>query len=257
MDLATARALSQLTSAFYEHVAASFSETRASAWPGWRQLLALVEREGVEPRFVLDLACGNLRFERLLAGWCSERGCAAGCRVDAYDSCDALVADQGAPGLDVRFHHLDLAEALLAGEDLAALLDAPTADLAVCLAFLHHLPLPEHRALALRALVEGVRPGGLVAVSLWQLSHSERLLAKARQTTREQLPRLGLGPLAVGDFLLGWQGSTDVLRYCHDFSEDEVDELAVSVAPLAREVARFSADGATGDLNRYLVLRRC
>jgi hypothetical protein len=64
-------------------------------------------------------------------------------------------------------------------------------------------------------------------------------------------------PLAdKGDYLLGWQGRRDVQRYCHSFCEEEVDSLAGTVAEQAREVDRFSADGKSGDLNRYVVLQR-
>jgi hypothetical protein len=63
-------------------------------------------------------------------------------------------------------------------------------------------------------------------------------------------------PLAgSGDYLLGWQGRTDVARYCHSFLEDEIDELVLHASQATQEVARFSADGKSGELNRYSVLR--
>jgi hypothetical protein len=60
----------------------------------------------------------------------------------------------------------------------------------------------------------------------------------------------------AGDYLLGWQDTPDVWRFCHDTSEDEIDKLVRSTSGLSCERLRFSADGKRGDLNRYLVLER-
>lgn len=71
-------------------------------------------------------------------------------------------------------------------------------------------------------------------------------------------------------------------RFCHHTTDDEIDRLLADAAPFPmaadtpaspptihaagtaplpapsfREVAQFSADGKQGNLNRYVVLRRC
>ena len=256
METSVARELARLTRAFYDEVSDSFSATRATPWPGWQRVLQEAGVVGARaPRLrVLDLACGNLRFARYLGAACAAGD---GRKVDlrAVDACDGLAANDDTPGVAVTYQHLDIVEALLAGDDLARCIEAEGCDLAVCFGFMHHLALPAHRRHVLEALASCCRPGGYVAVSFWQLSRSARLLAKARETTEVALPALGLGALDAGDYLLGWQGRTDVVRYCHDFSEEEIDGLAAAVRPQAREVARFSADGAEGNLNRYLLLQ--
>ena len=270
MEERTARELSRLTGEFYAETSASFSATRTAPWPGWRRVLAETELGAgfvpdvtgapVRPLRVLDLACGNMRFERflgqeLVAG-AAEPG-AADPLVEAYafDSCDDMALDADVPGVLVHYHHLDVVEALWSVQNLATQLDAPSCELCVCFGFMHHLPLVEQRERVLKALVERATPGGTIAVSFWQISRSARLLAKARATTERAVAELGLSDLGSGDYLLGWQDRADVLRYCHDFCEEEVDALARAVRPWAREVSRFSADGATGNLNRYLLLR--
>lgn len=261
MDIQTARKLSALTTEFYQRTSESFSDTRRSAWPGWERLL---ETPGLALRdslHVLDLACGNLRFERYLAG--------TGVRTTAWavDNCDDLASlgahlvydeSRGDCERDVAFgasdallpavayQHLDVMECLYAGEDLSAAIEAPACELCVSFGFMHHIPMREHRMRVLRALVDHAVPGGLVALSFWQFERDERIMAKAQPVTEGE----------PGDYLLGWQGWTGLYRYCHSFSEDEVDELAASVVSHAREVARYSADGKRGDLNRYLVLER-
>ena len=52
----------------YRANAESFSQTRQSPWQGWVRLLEVMGLAAEQkPLRVLDLACGNLRFERYMA----------------------------------------------------------------------------------------------------------------------------------------------------------------------------------------------
>ncbi|MBR3224658.1 MAG: class I SAM-dependent methyltransferase [Atopobiaceae bacterium] len=241
MDLQTARRLNDLNTAFYAHAYASFDATRQAPWPGWERVHDAMRTQGMpegerELR-VLDLACGNLRFARFLADRYPRL------RVWGVDNCAPLaLASVPHNSCDVSVQDLDITGALFDNRDLASEIEAPPCDLSVCFGFLHHVAMPCHRLQVVRALVRHTCPGGLVAVSLWQLEKSPRILAKAQ-------------PLDdPGDYLLGWQNDPGAQRYCHSFSEDEVDELA-KASSHATEIARYSADGKSGDLNRYLVLQ--
>ncbi len=301
MDDTLARQLAALTRQFYARTAPSFSATRQQPWDGWEQLWGriapLAEPHDLgRPLRVLDVGCGNLRFERFLAQHAEGP-------VEAWgvDNCPALMAEgaahaaaeRGAAGrLAAHLVELDLAGALLDGaapDALAARFGAPPADLAVAFGLFHHIPGAAARQRLMQALVAAVRPGGIVAVSLWQFACDPRLRAKAQRATARGRAQLGLPPLPAGDYLMGWQDDADAFRYCHHFAEEEVDALAAAavaaspdatrapsdskldpttassassaISPLpaaltAREVARFSADGKPGNLNRYLVLQR-
>ena len=240
MDETYAREMSALTRSFYDEVFASFSATRQSPWAGWVRLVREAGLAGAEELRVLDVACGNLRFERFLAqrvegveAWCS-------------DACDEL-ARSGLPFAEgiVHYAHADIADALVTG-DTSAIAAARPVDLAVSFGFMHHLPLAAQRQRLLEHLVGQVRAGGHACVSFWQFEHDARIMRGAE----------GVAGGGVGDYLLGWQGSDRVRRFCHSTREAEIDELVASLAGGALEVARFSADGRSGDLNRYLVLRR-
>ncbi|MCL2332847.1 MAG: class I SAM-dependent methyltransferase, partial [Actinomycetia bacterium] len=259
---------------------ASFDATRQKPWPGWQRCLAAngvgsllsgdaqVGGEGVarvrerapspsdlqgnrDPAplsaTVFDLGCGNLRFARFLT---SEFPSVA---FDFYavDNCDALLPAEPA----VHFQHLDILAALQQDPGLNPQLMAPPCDLSVAFGLLHHVPLPEHRAAVLSTLVDQTRPGGFVVVSLWQFLRDPIRAQKARVIHEHALAELGLPSLDPGDFLLGWKDLPGVYRYCHSFSDAEVDALAASVAGRATVVDRFRADGRTGDLNTYLILK--
>ena len=294
-----------MDNAFYAEHAASFSATRSTPWQGWERLAELLRERGepwangmgkdsgesMETVHVLDLACGNLRFERFLRRAFPELTLT----FHAYDSCPDLVCpelveegasesrpvstDEGADrggNLDVRFHELDALDVLLgrmeasatdSGTNVAAggakglLLDAPPCALTVCFGFMHHVPGGVLRRAVLDALVDATAPGSVIAVSFWRFMDDPRLARKARAADASAVanpPFEGFSPTALepGDHFLGWQDDSRPLRYCHHFDEAEIDELASGVTARARETARFSADGASGTLNRYLVLQK-
>ncbi|MDO4400386.1 MAG: class I SAM-dependent methyltransferase [Coriobacteriia bacterium] len=255
MDNETVRILNQATAAFYRRNAESFSLTRHGAWAGWvRALDALPESffSAGGPVSVLDVACGNLRFERFLR----ERYPDCAFRVHAVDSCAPLVGECPA---DVRFRELDVLGAL-AGDAPGDAIEAPPCSLVVCFGFLHHVPAAQNRVRLLRELADKTAPDGYAIVSFWQFANSGELLRKARESHARGLAALapcGLdaSQLEEGDYLLGWQDTCDTFRYCHAFAPGEALELARQAGLADRVVASYEADGRTGNLNAYLVIR--
>lgn len=285
MDTETARTLCDITSSFYRENASSFSSTRHASWAGWSRCLdamglgsgspltasdgglseeaalesshteggaSVVGRPSRKPLRVLDVACGNGRFLRFLQEALPD------VEVEYYavDDCEQLVVEGLAgDGDGVAFQKLDVVNRLIEGS-IEHAIEAPPADIAVCFGFFHHVPGSEARAALLRMLVDSVRPGGYVAVSLWQFAKSPELAAKAVETTAKARAEYGLPALETGDYLLGWQNRPHAYRYCHTFSDEEVDRLVCTVGDRAQLVSRFEADGRTGTLNSYLVFRR-
>lgn len=249
--------LCALTGEFYRANAESFSQTRQSPWQGWVRLLEVMEAaSGREPLRVLDLACGNLRFERYLADALPSRMLSG----YAVDNCEPLVEagerSEFGPLSRIAFQNLDVIERLSGGR-LRESLEAPDAsrDLAVSFGFMHHVPLECWRAELLRTLIAKVRPGGFVAVSFWRFLNSDKLAGKAKETTSRARAELGIPELPPNDYLLGWQDTQGLYRYCHHFDEPEIERLLAMMADSADLVSRFEADGRTGNLNEYVVLR--
>lgn len=249
--------LCALTGEFYRANAESFSQTRQSSWQGWVRLLEVMGLAGEKkPLCMLDLACGNLRFERYLAGALPNRMLSG----YAVDNCDPLVEagerSEFGPLSRIAFQNLDVI-ARLSGGRLWESLEAPDAsrDLAVSFGFMHHVPLECWRAELLRTLIAKVRPGGFVAVSFWRFLNSDKLARKAQETTIRARAELVIPELPPNDYLLGWQDTQGLYRYCHHFDELEIERLLAAVADSAELVSRFEADGKTGNLNEYVVLR--
>lgn len=250
--------LCALTGEFYRANAESFSQTRQSPWQGWVRLLEVMDARAAERELlrVLDVACGNLRFERYLADALPGRMLSGW----AVDNCEPLVEagerSEFGPLSRIAFQNLDVIERLSGGR-LWESLEAPDAsrDLAVSFGFMHHVPLECWRAELLRTLIAKVRPGGFVAVSFWRFLNSDKLARKAQETTIRARAELVIPELPSNDYLLGWQDTQGLYRYCHHFDELEIERLLAAVADSAELVSRFEADGKTGNLNEYVVLR--
>ena len=99
-------------------------------------------------------------------------------------------------------------------------------------------------------------PGGYILVSFWQFERDERLSRKARTATAAALERHPNLQLDEGDWLLDWQSEPETWRYCHNFTDTEIDAFTSRMAGRAQLIDRFNADGPNDDLNCYLVLRR-
>lgn len=294
LSIEIAQTLCAINSDFYRRQSDSFSATRQAPWNGWKRCLGMIREacwgaddvasgeglvEGVDggPHLsVLDVACGNLRFEEFLASALPEtafdfyavdncddlasNGLAEFDRLPANDfmeqSDGRLTADPVAESrTSAHYQSLDIVGVLLEGSQLGEALEAPACDLAVSFGFMHHVPLREQREDVLTALVRKTRPGGLVIVSFWQFMGNAALAARARATHARALEELGLPELDEGDYLLGWKNVPGAYRYCHSFPDAEIDQLVESVVGEAELVARFKADGKTDDLNAYAVLK--
>lgn len=294
MDTKFAQMLCQLNNDFYRDQAVSFSDTRHAKWPGWERCLKAVSSVFLDQSnsVVLDVACGNLRFEKFLASQLSERQI----QVWALDSCDELLPqtcaetlvekvnadtpskkerahitektdavdapaapDVAGAHLQINYLHCDVMEAI--GSSKAFTYGIPQADISVSFGFMHHVPLPEWRVQLLNSLIEATKPGGFVCVSFWEFLADEGLAAKACKTHERALAELGpvwgfsSADFNDGDFLLGWRNTPGAYRYCHSFSTSEVDALIATISHRAECVARFRADGRTETLNEYIVLQ--
>jgi SAM-dependent methyltransferase len=285
MNRETAERLCQLNTSFYQSQYESFAQTRARPWQGWNTCLEHIKGLlpsdsgefsisstssesgdscdsgdpgdpgssgdsggfGKKALSVLDLACGNLRFEVFLESSLPE----STFTFYAVDNCDGLVSEEP----QVMFQNLDIIKGLQGERSLVEQLDAPVCDLSVAFGFLHHIPQREQREEVLRSLITKTRPGGLVMVTFWQFLKDSGYAEKAFAEHQQGVSELGFTDtdLEEGDILLGWTSTPGVYRYCHSFSEEEIDELVAALAGQVRVRDRFTADGRADSANAYLV----
>lgn len=261
MDNKTAHTLVKLNNAFYTQVHDSFSQTRQAPWNGWKRLVEEIpssfwNRSSLN---VLDLACGNGRFEQFLTSLHSHTVFKALC----VDSCDELFAREvlsPSASLATTFYHWDILDELH-----RAPCDLPLADLSVCFGFFHHIPRKDWREHVLAYLIAQTAPNGYIALSFWSFLNDERFAHKARQAHAHAIQWLNEHPTALdnpidtsqlqaNDFFLGWQHSDGIYRYCHSYTTEEIDELLAALPPSVSVVSRYYADGKHDNLNEYVIL---
>ena len=269
MDMRTADFLRQVNNNFYASCAQSFSATRTSAWAGWRRCARHIANvpnaeKGVR---VLDIACGNMRFESFLrtelqripfkfsaVDDCHELAASRFCTDGVNDSPD-YCSNEALAHSSIQFQNLDILGSLFAGNLATDVRDACN-NVVACFGFMHHVPGFDARCNMMRALIDLAASDALIFVSLWRFMNDDRLAAKASDSWCGEDPGFNL-QLEHGDYFLGWQNQPGLIRYCHHFDDHEVQRLTdVAEHAGARVIEVFDADGKSGALNRYLVLQK-
>jgi len=185
----------------YERIADSFAASRKEPWT---QVVAFVDSLPTGSR-VLDVGCGNGRHSAILA----SRGHTS-FAVDFSRGLLERARVTGAP----RIRWIEAEATRLPLRDASA-------DAALCIAVLHHLPTLEDRVAALREIRRVLVPGGALLASVWDLDHprfADLLVRRASDPPEER-----------GDALVPWplpDGSV-ALRYYHLFQEDELRRLII------------------------------
>lgn len=233
--------LNAINRAFYLTTAANFDESRGRPWPGWDRVLEHVVAPVDGPLRVLDVGCGNGRFGRFLAKRLRDPVIYHG-----IDSSQALLTRAKA----------DLAtyERITPLLELRDVIETPLPvgahDVVAAFGVLHHVPGDDFRRAWLRQLAERVAPGGVLAFSAWCFYEFERFRARIVPFPDD----LRAEP---HDYLLDWRrghAPNAALRYCHYINEAEHSALVTATG--LTEIARYRADGHTGNVNRYSLLRR-
>lgn len=235
MDDATIRRLNALNRQFYAVVADEFDATRGQAWAGWERAAPYFGA----PASVLDVGCGNGRFGVFLR---EKVGALA---YHGMDSSAALLDHARVSLPDARLEERDIVEHPP---------DAGAYDLVALFGVLHHLPGADRRLAFMRTLADRVAPGGLLVFTAWRFYEYPRF--RERIAAWDAVLDAGMR-VEAGDYLLDWRRGERALRYCHYVDDAEADRLiAAAGGGGLNVVTRYRADGFTGDVNLYVILRK-
>lgn len=197
--------------------------------------------------------------------------CLLPCSDASLTSCLASSAHAYAHTAPVPAHTAEISEITQARRNY----HIPTRfDLVVSFGFMHHIAGYELRRRFIEKLLKLTSPTGVCVLSLWRFAEDPRAREKAMRETKENLSALKAGTLhgaeaftltqcekiedslEEGDFLLSWQGQAGYGRYCHSFSDREIDTIVRDLPSSYRLLDRFCADGKNGCMNCYLILVR-
>lgn len=260
MNKNIAKKLCDINTAFYLTQAQSFSATRSRGWEGWDRCVQIFNN--IPYTSILDLACGNMRFENyLIQTLTSSKQDSNSITFYAVDNCDALAA-QNSLAYDTKkqvdYQSLNIIDTLLSQQDLSLAIKSDACDIAVCFGFMHHVPGQDTRDAVLEALICHTKAEGLIVLSFWQFMKNENLARKAEVLKDKAMQQLNItdNQLDPGDYFLGWKDTEGIYRYCHNFNEDEVGAMVKRFEDQVEVVDSFYADGKSHDLNLYLVLKK-
>lgn len=242
MDAITRQCLNQLNREFYRITATEFDATQGVSWPGWEQVLRAlhdyIALHNPAALRVLDVGCGNGRFGLFLAEHLDIPITYHGVDNSAELLARARLALASQANLSIELHERDI---------LAQDIPDDPCDLVALFGVMHHIPGAVQRQALVNALVARAKPGGLVAFSTWRFYEFERF--------RKRIVPWPEGiTVETHDYLLDWRRGERALRYCHYV--DDAEHQALAAHPDVDVLATYRADGFTGAVNAYSILRR-
>lgn len=254
MNSSTRLDLNALNRRFYHHFAHRFDATRDHPWPGWHQLLDQLPASSAEGYLrILDVGCGNGRLATFF-----DQNSGLPFTYLGVDSCLSLLAAARQKTRSVPQARFAAGE-LVTGP-LASVCRKPPGgefDLITCFAVLHHLPGHTQRTELVTRLASHLRPGGILALSVWKFDQQPSFARKRLPWTEFQElqlangdPGLDLVQLEPGDHLLTWDGNRKIPRYCHLPNDQELADWTRGL----EVVGQYEADGSSGADNRYLLI---
>ena len=267
MKASTVAALNRINRRFYDRYSDPFSATRSRPWSGWNRAIApflaqnpLGSPTGAAPA-ILDVGCGNGRFAVFLNSTSEGPYWYLGLddSVEMLELARQRLRSMGS--LEVHFERHDVS-----GTEGDLDLGGRQFDLVVVVGVMHHIPGFRHRRDLLESLAGSLAQGGTMILSFWQFGKEERFRRRVLNWSdfnAASSEMVDEGNLERGDYLLAWGNNEGVeskgedslgpCRYCHYADADEIARLTGALE--LRTVDRFAADGRTGDLNLYMVLR--
>lgn len=243
------RLLNQLNQRFYLTVVDEFDRTRNSFWQGWENLIPHLSAKTSKSLSVLDVGCGNGRFGQFLVQHFPDFTI----KYTGVDSSIALLKSAEkklqATTLQPKLIKLDLVEHLLSKQ---ILLEKQSFDLVVAFGMFHHIPAFDLRKLLFKQLSTLVAPSGILCIGFWQFLNSVKL--RERFIDPKTLG-LDVTEFEENDYILDWRaGESPAYRYCHYTNNQE--EIALLKQTKLKVIDEFFADGATNNLNHYLMLKK-
>jgi len=234
--------LIELNKLFYLNNASAFHKTRQHPWNGWTELLPLLPQQS---HLTVDIGCGNGRWLQFLKDNEILSKTVIGIDIDAFMLSQArnVFSREAA----YSFFQADCVNDLRT--TFTQLLKSPVSIL-TSFGLWHHIPSFDLRLANLTLMAESLEESGVGCISLWQFANDPAYQHKLISPD-QAMANYGLEVTDFddGDYFLGWQHESEALRYCHSFSDAEIETMQNSLSMPSRIVIGSGNDRT----NRYLV----
>lgn len=228
----------QLNKEFYEKVGDDFSSTRQAPWKGWSRVVEEIKGHFKNGKLsLIDVACGNGRFQGFIDSNLTN------INYVGVDSSEVLLEKAKTNYPSATFEHYDVVLELNKMSNQY--------DIVVAFGITHHIPSQEFRETWFENLSKLVKPGGLLIFTIWDFFNDASF-----DVSKTYIPsHINKAELEEGDYFLSWDRiGGDVLRYCHHYSESEINKISEILERNGMELnSTWKDDGKGGVSNLYFV----
>lgn len=252
MKQATITQLNKLNKQFYRVTAEEFSKTRSFYWQGWKELLEPLKAIGKNhPQLkVLDLGCGNGRFGEFLYKEKIHKNFIYHGADNSQELLEFAQKRLATCEFEKELFNLDVTDALT-NDNLNDLIPQKKYQVITLFGVLHHIPSFKLRKKLINTIADHLTNDGVFVFTAWRFLNEKRFEKKQIHPT---LAKIDPDELEENDFILDWQRGVTAYRYCHYTNDEEIKKLiAETTLELEKE---YTADGKSGNLNFYQILRK-
>lgn len=223
MDSQRISQILNLNKEFYQLVAKDFSETRQKPWEGWGRVVDIIRKKrhelekespDLKPLEILDIGCGNGRFLKFLA---ENLDCFSYTGIDINNDLlkEARKIELKSVNQSAKFIKKDIFN------DAKSLSGAY--DVIVAFGVTHHIPDADFR-------------------KKWFLDMEKLLKSEPKKISLLCLTFWDFGE-EPGDYFLGWKNREDSVRYCHKYSDRELNNIIKGYEKLGfKKIDSYTAD---------------
>lgn len=253
--------LNDINSQFYQKYGEYFSDSRQYFWDGWKHTSFFSEIENLfthkDKINVLDVGCGNGRFFEFLNGKFENKFDYIG-----IDSSEILlnIAKEKFETQNSKFKFFDILNESNWTDKFNNLFD-----LIVCFGVVHHIPSVENLGQILKEMKNLTTDDGLITLSVWQFFNDEKLRSKILDKNdpflHRFLQKFNLSTLDLGEngFIMDFKRSNQEdevrgFRFCRKYTQEEILFTIKKIE--LKMIESYNADGKSGDLNKYFLLKK-
>jgi tRNA (uracil-5-)-methyltransferase TRM9 len=231
---------------FYQNVGTAQNPSLEYYWEGWYKIKNHILSLNKNNPKVLDIGCGNGRFENFL-----KKEMALNCDYTGVDFADQYSIGRN-PNLNSKFVKGDVIK-----DNWTSGFVSNKFDLVVAFGLIHHIPSSKSRQKFFDDVRSIVGNNGLFVFSTWEFATNPRLIKRILDLEAKELflksQNINTEDLEQGDYILDWIKKILLHRYAHSFTESEIIEyLNKSGFEL---VDKFESDGRSLRRNKYWICK--
>lgn len=253
MKQKTIKQLNHINQNFYHSISEEFSASRQHHWPGWKQLVPVIKKNIDSQEIkILDLACGNGRFAHFLDQNLQSKKIIYTAVDNNQQLLDKINQRQYQNIKQISLIKNDMINNLIKKKKVVSQFDNQDKfELITVFGFFHHLPGCKTRQIFLQLLANMMKKNSLLIFTAWQFNREERFKHKIINPEKVNIQA---NQLETNDYILDWQRGKKAYRYCHYADYQEIKEIIKKTNFIL--IDHFYADGKSGKLNLYLILRK-